>query len=217
MLHISNLSKIFHSPGGIITALDNISLNVDVGEFVAVQGPSGSGKTTLLLTVGGLLEPSSGMVMINGSNLYQMSADKRASFRAAVIGFVFQQFYLIPYLSVLDNVLAPSLALHGQHIKERAEKLIAHFNLTARIYHTPSELSTGERQRAAMARALLNNPTLLLADEPMGNLDNENARIIINYMKEFTASGGSVLLVTHDNRITDYAHRTVHLKDGRLL
>jgi len=217
MLSIENLSKVFQGPKGIVQALNEISLSVKINEFVVVQGPSGSGKTTLLLSAGGLLAPSDGKVNIDNQNPYQMSSDNRACFRASNIGFVFQQFYLVPYLSVLENVLAPSLAIPQPNSRERAEKLISHFNLTDRINHVPGELSTGERQRTAMARALLNNPKLLLADEPVGNLDNENADIVLYALKEFTDAGGAVLMVTHGGRAEKYAHNTIQLKNGKLL
>ncbi len=217
MLSIEKLSKVFQGPKEIIRALDGISLSVEVNEFVVIQGPSGSGKTTLLLSAGGLLAPSDGNIIIDNQNPYQMSSDNRARFRASNIGFVFQQFYLVPYLSVLENVLVPSLAISQPNLRERAEKLISHFNLTDRISHVPGELSTGERQRTAMARALLNNPKLLLADEPVGNLDNENADIVLCALKEFADSDGAVLMVTHGDRAEKYAHKTIQLKNGKLL
>jgi ABC-type lipoprotein export system ATPase subunit len=146
-----------------------------------------------------------------------MTPDERAQFRASNIGFVFQQFHLIPYLSVIDNVLAPSGALPDQNVNGRAQELIERFNLSARSDHKPSELSTGEQQRTAMARALLNNPMLLLADEPTGNLDKENAMIVLNYLWEFAESGGAVLMVTHSEEAASYAHRTIHLANGKVL
>ncbi|HDY88587.1 MAG TPA: ABC transporter ATP-binding protein [bacterium] len=216
MLEIRNLSKWYNGPQGIVRALDNISLRVEKEEFVAVQGPSGCGKTTLLLIAGGLLFPNEGQVVLDDQNPYQKSPDDRAVFRSVKIGFVFQQFYLIPYLSVLDNVLAPSLALPQHNARKRAKELIDHFKLTDRIDHLPSELSTGERQRTALARALLNNPGLLLADEPTGNLDRENAEIVLDYFIEFVHSGGAVLMVTHNEGVSEIAHRTLKLKNGRL-
>ncbi len=216
MLEIRNLSKWYNGPQGIVRALDNITLRVEKEEFVAVQGPSGCGKTTLLLIAGGLLFPNEGQVVLDDQNPYKKSPDDRAVFRSVKIGFVFQQFYLIPYLSVLDNVLAPSLALPQHNARKRAKELIDHFKLTDRIDHLPSELSTGERQRTALARALLNNPGLLLADEPTGNLDRENAEIVLDYFIEFVHSGGSVLMVTHNEGVSEIAHRTLKLKNGRL-
>ena len=218
MLRIVNLSKIYQrADNNSVRALDRVSLTVEAGEFVAVQGPSGCGKTTLLLTTGGLLMPTEGSVEIDGRNLDGISPDARASLRAEGIGFVFQQFHLISYLNVLDNVLAPSLSLPAGQAVEHARELIDHFKLTGRIDHFPAELSTGERQRVGLARALLNRPRLLLADEPTGNLDPENTEIVLGYLAEFVRSGGGVLMVTHSDAAAGYAHRTVFLKAGKLL
>jgi len=218
MIRLKDLSKSFHGPEGPVRALEGVSLTVGTGEFVAVQGPSGSGKTTLLLITGGLLAPDSGQVQVAGQEPYGLSADRRARFRAETIGFVFQQFHLIPYLNVRDNILAPTLAggpADGQ-THRRADELIERFGLTGRAKHTPAGLSTGERQRTALARALLNDPKLLLADEPTGNLDHDNAKTVLGYMAEFAQAGGAVLLVTHHPEASAAAQRTVRLLDGRL-
>ena len=216
LLQIENLTKSYPGPGGVVRAVDGISLAVGAGEFVAVQGPSGCGKTTLLLAAGGLLQPTSGEVLVSGQNPFALSPEQRAQFRAAHIGFVFQQFHLIPYLSVLDNILAPALALRLPDGPERARKLGARFGLTERLHHVPSELSTGERQRTALARALLHSPKLLLADEPTGNLDRENARLVLDCLADFARGGGAVLLVTHDDAAAQSAQRTVRLQAGSI-
>jgi len=216
MLEISQLCKFYNGPEGIIRAVEDVSLRVETGEFVAVQGPSGCGKTTLLHTAGGLLAPDEGEVFIDGKNPYRMTQDERALFRAEEVGFVFQQFYLVPYLTVLENILAPSLALPDPNAKKRAYDLIDRFNLADRIDHIPAELSTGERQRTALARAILNNQNLLLADEPTGNLDRKNADTVLNFFMEFTQSGGSVLMVTHSESASASAHRILHLKNGKI-
>lgn len=216
MLEVQNLSKIYSGPNGPLNAVDNVSLHIKTGEFLAVQGPSGCGKTTLLLSIGGLQTPDKGNVIVEGKNIYRMKPDDRARFRAANIGFVFQQFYLIPYLNVMDNILAPSMALPHLEAGKRAGELIERFKLTERSSHKPSQLSTGERQRTAMARALLNNPKLLLADEPTGNLDKENTDIILNFLSEFAKSGGTVLMVTHSEQAAAYADRELHLKNGKV-
>lgn len=209
MLDIQDACKSFLR--GRVHVLEGVSLKVAPGEFVAVQGPSGCGKSTLLLSAGGLLPLDSGFVRVNGTELYSLSQGKRADFRAATMGFVFQRFHLVPYLSVLDNVLAPSLALDVPDARAKSEELIAQFGLRKRQSHVPSELSTGERQRVAMARALLNSPKLLLADEPTGNLDPDNGQIILNCLADFAKSGGAVMLVTHDPRATKVAHRILAL------
>jgi len=216
MLEVKNVSKVFRGPNGVLNAVDNVSLQVKTGEFLAVHGPSGSGKTTLLLSIGGLESPDKGNVIVEGKNLYRMGSNARARFRAANIGFVFQQFYLIPYLNVMDNILAPSIALPHSEASKRAEELIEKFKLTDRSSHKPSQLSTGERQRTAMARALLNNPKLLLADEPTGNLDGENTEIILSFLSEFAKSGKMVLMVTHSEKAAAYADREIHLKKGKV-
>ena len=194
-LQIESLSKSYSGPKGRIDVVNEVSLTINAGEFVAVQGPSGCGKTTLLLAAGALLQPTRGRVLLNGQDPYELSSGQRAQFRALNIGFVFQQFHLVPYLDVLDNILASTLALkrngneHG-----RALELVEQFGLTNRLRHIPAALSTGERQRVALARALLNNPKLLLADEPTGNLDEENGQVVMRCLAEFARAGAAVLL-----------------------
>ena len=214
---MNSITKIYTGRSGSVVALVTASITVEAGEFMAVQGPSGSGKTTLLLTAGGLLFPDEGVVAINDVDIYDLHFEDRALFRASHIGFVFQQFHLVPYLSVLDNVLVPSIAVDNPDADNRARELLDRFNMTSRLYHVPSELSTGERQRTALARALLNNPRLLLADEPTGNLDRENADIVLSTFNEFAQAGGSVLMVTHDETISDYAHRSARCELGRIV
>lgn len=209
MLEIRNLTRTYRGPAGPVNVLDSLSLDVAAGEFVAVQGRSGCGKTTLLLAAGGLLHPDAGRVLVAGQDLYQLSEEARARYRAQRIGFVFQQFHLVPYLSVLDNVLAPTLALQSAGARHRAEELLGTFGLTPRAHHVPAQLSTGERQRAALARAFLNRPQLLLADEPTGNLDRENADVVLGHLANFARAGGAVLLVTHDPEAARRAHRIV--------
>ncbi|HUU19476.1 MAG TPA: ABC transporter ATP-binding protein [Sedimentisphaerales bacterium] len=206
MLKVENITKIYHTPNKQVRALDEVSLHVDSGEFVAVEGPSGSGKSTLLLTAGSLLTPDEGQILIGGQNPYALSSDERTKFRAEKIGFVFQQFHLIPYLSVLENILTPSILTKGENTHEEAMQLIGRFGLTERVHHVLAELSTGERQRTALARAFINSPNLILADEPTGNLDRENAEIVIESLVEFANTGGSVFLVTHDASAVQYAH-----------
>jgi ABC-type lipoprotein export system ATPase subunit len=217
VLDVRNLTVIYHAPHGRVHALDGVSLCVAAGEFVTVQGPSGSGKTTLLLAAGGLLEPASGQVSLAGQDFYALGAEPRARWRAASVGFVFQQFHLVPYLSVLDNVLAPTLATPITDARARAEALLERFGLVNRSRHVPARLSTGERQRAALARALLAQPKLVLADEPTGNLDAASAEVVLEALAEFAEQGGAVLLVTHDVRAAGRARRTVPLREGKLV
>jgi ABC-type lipoprotein export system ATPase subunit len=216
ILELRDVQKHFRRPDGVVRAMDGVSLRIGAGEFVAVQGPSGSGKTTLLMAAGVLMQPDSGAVVIAGEEPYKLSAEQRAGFRAAHIGFVFQQFHLVHYLNVLDNILTAALASRADSAKERARELIERFGLANRTSHVPSELSTGERQRVALARALLNKPKLLLADEPTGNLDEENGRMVLGCLAAFAKEGGAVLLVTHDPKAAGFSHRALRMEGGRL-
>ena len=216
MLRLDNLTKVYRGADADVRALDGVSVEAGPGDFVAVQGPSGCGKTTLLLVAGGLLRPDGGRVAFDGQDPYALAPEGRAGFRASQVGFVFQQFHLLPYLTVLDNVLVASLAMPSDGARQRAGELIEHLGLAGRAGHVPAALSTGERQRVALARALLNRPRLMLADEPTGNLDRASARAVLGHLAEFAKGGGIVLLVTHDVRAAEYASRTVHMTDGRI-
>ena len=217
LLQLEILSKSYSGPDGTISAVDEVSLTISAGEFVAVQGPSGCGKTTLLLAAGALLQPTHGRVLLNGQDPYALSPGQRAQFRASNIGFVFQQFHLVPYLDVLDNILAPTLALGTNgNTRAHALELATQFGLTDRLRHVPAALSTGERQRVALARALLNQPKLLLADEPTGNLDEENGQVVLRCLAEFAHAGAAVLLVTHEPRVGEHAGRIVKMQGGKI-
>ena len=219
LLEIQNVSKIYRTGNQQVLALDDASLSLDIGEFTAVAGPSGCGKTTLLLIAGGLLAPENGRVTIDGQDPYALSADERSAFRAENIGFVFQQFHLIPYLSVLDNILTAAIPTNLPDARDRAMTLIEQFGLVHRVKHLSGQLSTGEKQRTALARALLNQPKVLLADEPTGNLDRENAESVLTHLSEFSRGRqeGAVLLVTHDDYALSHAQRVVQIREGKLL
>lgn len=220
LLNIQKATKTYRGRNGAVTAVNDVSLSLNEGDFVAVRGPSGCGKSTLLMISGGLLAPDGGSITVAGEEPYLMSSDARSKFRAANVGFVFQQFHLVPYLSVLENVLAPSIACPGTPhdvALNRARSLVVQLGLEHRIDHVPGELSSGERQRTALARSLLNSPKLLLADEPTGNLDEENAELVLNHLAEFAAGGGAVLLVTHDPQAAVKAGRTLMLKEGQVV
>lgn len=216
MLELKDLTKEYRGSQGKICALAGVSLNARSGEVVVLQGPSGCGKTTLLLIAGGLLQADSGSVRVHGQALAELPAEALARFRASHIGFVFQQFHLVPYLSVLDNILAPTLAQSVPDAEERACHLMARFGLEHRAGHVPAALSTGERQRTALARALLTRPKLLLADEPTGNLDPENGQRVLEGLRAYAAEGGTVLLATHDAALTQHFPRVVLMNEGRL-
>lgn len=199
ILNIEHLSKTYRRRGReSVAALRDVNLVLKPGQIRFVYGPSGSGKSTLLLCAGGLLHPDAGNVKLDGRELYALPARARCAVRARRIGFVFQQFHLIPFLNVRDNVMAPALSGFDGDPRRRADALIERFGLQARRDHPPSELSVGERQRVALARALLFNPPLLLADEPTGNLDAGNGRRVMQYLSDFAGNGGAVLVVTHD-------------------
>jgi len=214
---LQHVSKTYRTTEGKVRALDDVSLDVETGRFLAIRGPSGSGKSTLLGLVGGLDLASDGTVRVAGHDLAQMSASQRARFRAETLGFVFQMFHLLPYLSVLDNVVVAALPGSASRVVRRAKELLAEFDLSDRMRHHPSQLSAGERQRVAMARALINEPKLLLADEPTGNLDAESAARVLGLLSTFHQNGGTVLMVTHEEVAAGYAEQAIVLKKGRLL
>ena len=214
MIHFDNVSKTYRTADGPVHALSNVSLDVDPGEFVAVRGPSGCGKSTLLMIAGGLATPTAGRVVVAGVELPSVSASARARFRAEQIGFVFQMFHLLPYLTVLENVAAAALPDGEADSRGRAVELLERFQLADRLKHRPAELSTGERQRVAIARAMVNRPRLILADEPTGNLDPASAADVLELLAEFHGAGGTVLLVTHQESAAECAQRTVRLRRG---
>ena len=217
ILEASNLHKAFAGPNGSpVTAVEGVDLVAGEGEFLALRGPSGCGKSTLLFVVGGLLRPDEGKVEISGENLYDQDSSKRASIRAHHIGFVFQQFHLVPYLNALENVLAPTLARSIPDAHEKASSLLNTFGLSDRRNHVPAALSVGEQQRVALARALLLGPKVMLADEPTGNLDPENADSILSHLGAFADAGGAVLMATHDERAAERASRSILMDKGRL-
>lgn len=216
MIRLENLSKTYQTRHGQVRALDKVSLHIDEGEFVVVRGPSGSGKTTLLLSMGGMLQPTEGNVLIKSRDAYAMSRKERAKFRAENIGFVFQLFHLVSYLNTIENVLLPASVGQSRYGQEDAKKLLDRLKLMERMYHKPAELSAGEKQRTAIARAMLKRPQIILADEPTGNLDPENSEEIIGHLAEFHSQGGTVIIVTHGKGADRYASRIVYLKKGHI-
>ncbi|MBP88300.1 MAG: hypothetical protein CMJ64_16555 [Planctomycetaceae bacterium] len=215
MIRIDGVSKVYRASHGEVRAVDDLSLTIDSGEFVALKGHSGSGKSTLLSLIGGLALPSSGSVEVNGQVLPELSSAERARFREEQIGFVFQMFHLLPYLNVLDNVMLAASNGARAESASYAKELLGKFGLNDRITHRPGQLSAGERQRVAMARALLNRPKLLLADEPTGNLDEDNANALLDLVVEFHQEGGTIVLATHDAAAAARAQRIVELSSGK--
>jgi ABC-type lipoprotein export system ATPase subunit len=213
MLVLQDLSKTYRTAARTVKALDGVSLEIGKGEFVVVCGPSGCGKTTLLMLIAGMLRPSRGAVRFEGQDVYGLSGRRRARFRARHIGFVFQMFHLVPYLNVLENVLVAGGAI-GRRERARAEELLQQLGLQSRAAHRPAELSAGEKQRAAIARALLNRPGLILADEPTGNLDPQNAESVLRHLRDFQQDGGTVIMATHGSTAREFATRSISLREG---
>ena len=217
MIKLENVCRYYGQGEKQVRAIDGISFDVQDNEFVVVRGPSGSGKTTLLLTLGGMLRPTSGEVLISGQNVYELNKAARARFRAQNIGFVFQMFHLLPYLNVLENVLLPQRINGNKSDKKAAESILNRLCLTDRMYHKPSALSAGERQRVAIARAMINKPGFILADEPTGNLDPENSAEVMNYLEQFHCDGGTVIVVTHGDIAEKYASKIIRFEKGRII
>jgi len=202
--------------GGTVTALDGVDLQFGEGSYTAVMGPSGSGKSTLLNLVGALDTPTSGDVVVAGENVAALSERERAALRGTRIGFIFQTFNLMPRLTAVENVSLPLLFAEWSRSRrrERAESLLADVGLGDRFDHLPQELSGGQRQRVAIARALASDPSILLADEPTGNVDTETGREIMSLLRNANDRGSAVLLVTHEQRIAEHADRVVNVRDG---
>lgn len=204
---------------GALTVLDHCSISIDRGSIVAVVGPSGSGKSTLLHILGGLDHPDSGNVLWNSQPIYELNTDKLADFRNRSLGFVFQFHHLLPEFTALENVLMPALiaGININSAKNRAMELLTRFGIADRGEHRPTELSGGEQQRVSMARALMNHPSLILADEPTGNLDEENTRIMLDYLFELRQKDGvSILLITHEKDIAYRCDIIYKLNHGNL-
>ncbi|MGD0382502.1 MAG: ABC transporter ATP-binding protein [Thermoguttaceae bacterium] len=219
MLRMENVYKKYRHRGQIVTALDGADLHISKGDFVAVVGPSGSGKSTLLLILGGMLSPSSGRVLLEGESIYDLKSDQRARLRRKKIGFVFQTFNLVTYLSALENVQIPLYlaGLDGRAQAERAAALLDRVGLADRLHHKPCELSVGQQQRVALARMLANDPAVILADEPTGNLDPETGQQVIKFFEDINREGRTVVMVTHDPRAAERAKNTLRLTNGAIL
>ncbi len=217
MVRLENVVKTYQTPRGPVNALSGITLRIEKGQFVAIRGPSGSGKTTLLMTIAAMCRPTGGTVWIEQQDLYARSRQARARFRAENIGFVFQMFYLVPYLNVIENVALAGGTVGNKNSKAQAQELLKEFGLADRAYHKPSELSAGEKQRTAVARALLNRPNMVLADEPTGNLDPDNAAAVLGYISQFHRQGGTVVLATHGLAANKFADRAIYLQKGTVV
>lgn len=218
MFRLENVQKIYSRHGTAVTAFQCDALSIADGEYVAILGPSGSGKTTLLSLLGGMLSPTQGRVWLGEHSLYDQSVAERAKLRRDWLGFVFQTFNLVPYLTALENVQVP-LCLAGVSVREQRERATAmldRFGLNERLRHKPSELSIGQQQRVALARTLVSNPRVILADEPTGNLDPESRELVLNSLSECHREGRTVVMVTHDPVAAKRARRTLRLIGGEL-
>lgn len=216
MYQLESVTHTYQRRGQTVTALDDVSLNISGNEFVAVVGPSGSGKTTLLSVLGGMLAPSTGRIVYCGKSMYDLSVSERAALRQQSIGFVFQSFNLIPWLTARENVQVP-LLLSGKspaQQRQRAMELLDRVGLSDRTDHRPSELSQGQQQRVALARTLANDPPVILADEPTGNLDSETRAQVMEYLSEFQNEDRTIVMVTHDAEAASFAKRTIRLVSG---
>lgn len=218
MIRLTNISKTVQSGSEQLTILHALDLHIPRGQFVSVVGPSGSGKSTLLGLIAGLDAPTSGEIALNGQNITRMTEDQLAEFRGQYVGFVFQSFHLIPSLTAYENVLVPLEIMGFPNAVKRAQALLDEVGLHDRGHHYPSQLSGGEQQRIAIARAFANEPQILLADEPTGNLDSRNGGHIFDLLLNLNRERGTtLLLVTHDHQLAELADRKISLRDGRVV
>ncbi len=217
MIEARNLTKTYRSAGRPVHALEGVDLDVAEGDFIVIHGASGSGKTTLLMALGGMLRPTSGSLAFRGQRLDRFAYWKRARYRKRHVGFVFQKFFLLPYLTAYDNIRM-SLSLRGYQgdRKQRIVDLATRLGMADRLTHRPSQLSVGEQQRIAMARAIAAEPEIILADEPTGNLDQANAKTFAKFLTNENRQGRTIVLVTHDTSLLDLGNRSVELRSGKL-
>lgn len=219
MITVTSLTKNYPAGEGAVAALRGIDLTIQTGEFVCIMGQSGSGKSTLLTILGGMCHPSSGRVEVDGTALYDLDDDGLADFRARQFGFVFQSFHLVPYLTAQENVLLPlaPLKLTAADKRSMASDALARVGLTGKEWRLPSRLSGGEQERVAIARAVVNRPAILFADEPTGNLDSATSDQVMELFAELHRAGQTIVMVTHNPDNGRYAQRTIRLKDGLMV
>ena len=212
LLEVKNISKIY----GPLKALDNVSLSVDEGEWVAIMGPSGSGKSTMMNIIGCMDKPSLGTVILDGKDISKESDKNLTALRRDKIGLIFQQFHLVNYLNALENVMVAQY-YHSMPDQKEAMEALERVGLADRAKHLPSQLSGGEQQRVCIARALINHPEIILADEPTGNLDEANENIVLDIFQQLHKEGTTLIVVTHDPEVADVAQRTIVLEHGKLV
>ena len=218
-MSFEDVVKVYPLPAGDVTALDRVTFRVERGEFISVMGPSGSGKSTLLNLMGCLDTPTSGDIYISGTRTGDMSDRELTNLRRDRIGFIFQYFNLFPLLNVIENVTFPMMLKSQRAVDpEKGREVLRAVSLEEPLFtHTPMELSGGQQQRVAIARALINNPDILLCDEPTGNLDSQTGAGIMNLMTELNRKGTTIIMVTHDQHLAEYSHRTIRIADGRIV
>lgn len=218
VFELKGIHKTYKMGSETVHALDGVAMNIEKGDFAAILGPSGSGKSTLMHVLGFMDSPSSGEIRFEGADVSRINRDRQAWYRANRIGFVFQTFNLLPRLTVLDNVLLPVSYSRSKmpDKQERAMTALERVGMGHRASHIPSQLSGGERQRVSIARALINQPSIILADEPTGALDSKNVVKILELFEELVAEGQTLVLVTHDNDVADHARRLVRMRDGKI-
>lgn len=216
MYQLQSVTKSYERRGQKVMALQDATLEIRASDFLAIVGPSGSGKTTMLSILGGMLAPTSGTVLLDQDSLYEMSIEERTAVRATKIGFVFQTFNLIPWLTAQENVQIPLMLAQksGEEQRATAEQLLDRVGLGSRLDHCPGELSQGQQQRVALARTMANNPEIILADEPTGNLDSQTREIVMQYLREFQQEGRAIVMVTHDETAARFANRTIRIVNG---
>ncbi len=217
LIEIKDLGKTYTSGKNLVTAIERMDFFIDDKEFVTIMGQSGSGKSTLLSTLGALNRPSSGKVFVDSLDLYSLSNEQRADFRSEYMGFIFQSFQLIPYLTVLENIKLP-MAVTGRTKKEKhhmAMEVIERVGLKEKSDRLPDQLSGGEQERVAIARAIVNKPPIILADEPTGNLDSATAKEIMGLLKSLNQDGHTIIMVTHNAQMEKFASRTIRVRDGK--
>jgi putative ABC transport system ATP-binding protein len=217
MLEIKEISKIYGEGAGRVIALDKVSLQVDKGNFVAIMGPSGSGKSTFLNIIGGLDRPSSGEVVLEGKRIDDLDENELVDVRRGKIAYVFQQYHLLPSLTALENVLLPLVFCGGMIQESKGLEILEKVGLGKRVAHKPSQLSGGEQQRVAIARALVGAPSLILADEPTGNMDRRTGKEILNLFNQLHKEGHGIIMVTHDPEVANLAQEVILLQDGQIV
>jgi putative ABC transport system ATP-binding protein len=219
LIDIKSLSKTYESAGECVMALVDVDLAIERGEFISIMGPSGSGKSTLLTILGGLNHPTEGKVVVDEIPIYQLPLERLADFRREYLGFIFQSFQLIPYLTVIENVMIP-LSITERSNREQskmAEEILERTGLRGKEKRLPDQLSGGEQERVAIARALVNSPPILLADEPTGNLDTKTGKEIMDLFCGLNKEGQTIIMVTHNPENIAFSSRTIHLRDGRVM